>query len=194
MSDSERNATRPTGPRKINVPDDALQIMFTGSRTIKDTDIIRDLIINSVYDVLKLIQRSDHSTNAYTRPMIFAEGGAHGLDSIVAHMTTDEDALDWDATLRTYPADWKKHGRVAGMRRNQEMILDSDACIAIWDGRSRGTMHAFRTARRAGLFTQLIIPDAQFTDLDAQIENMGDEYRALIRERARRIMLEDENR
>lgn len=168
MSDNTRETTRPTGPRKIDVPENALQIMFTGSRTIKDHYLIREMIRGAIYDIVGLFQITNQKFNHYTRPIVVAEGGAAGLDTIVAHMATQDEAwhdpqLDRETTiLRTYPADWDKYGRSAGMRRNQEMVLDSDACIAIWDGKSKGTMHAFKTAREVGLRTMMIVPDLRF--------------------------------
>lgn len=38
-----------------------------------------------------------------------------------------------------YPADWDKHGKAAGPRRNADMARDADALILIWDGESRGS-------------------------------------------------------
>ena len=49
------------------------------------------------------------------------------------------------------PADWRKHGRIAGFRRNEEMANTAEALIAVWDGRSPGTRHMIRTAERKGL-------------------------------------------
>lgn len=37
------------------------------------------------------------------------------------------------------PAKWVKHGRLAGFLRNSAMLYYADACVAIWDGSSRGT-------------------------------------------------------
>ena len=41
--------------------------------------------------------------------------------------------------IEYYPANWKKHGKKAGMIRNQQMADVADALIALWDGKSRGT-------------------------------------------------------
>lgn len=38
-----------------------------------------------------------------------------------------------------YSADWKAHGRGAGIVRNQKMADAADALIALWDGYSKGT-------------------------------------------------------
>lgn len=39
----------------------------------------------------------------------------------------------------SYPADWKKYGKSAGIRRNKEMAKVADGLVAFWDGKSRGT-------------------------------------------------------
>ena len=50
-----------------------------------------------------------------------------------------------------YPADWERHGRAAGPIRNEEMAEVSDALIAFWDGKSRGTKSMIEIAMRKGL-------------------------------------------
>ncbi len=49
-----------------------------------------------------------------------------------------------------YRADWDKHGRAAGPMRNAQMAHDCDAVIAIWDGRSRGTLSMITEAAKLG--------------------------------------------
>jgi hypothetical protein len=51
-----------------------------------------------------------------------------------------------------FPADWKKHGRSAGYKRNVEMSEHADALIAVMcPGGSRGTQHMIDIARRKRL-------------------------------------------
>lgn len=54
-------------------------------------------------------------------------------------------------TVEEYPADWRKHGKAAGMIRNQQMADNADALIAVWDGKSRGTADMIRRAKAKGL-------------------------------------------
>lgn len=52
-----------------------------------------------------------------------------------------------------FPPDWGKHGRSAGIIRNNQMVDYvgfSGALIAIWDGTSNGTAHCINAARREG--------------------------------------------
>jgi len=51
------------------------------------------------------------------------------------------------------PANWDKHGKSAGYKRNQEMADNADALIAVWDGVSRGTKHMIDIAKDKKLRT-----------------------------------------
>ena len=48
----------------------------------------------------------------------------------------------------SYPADWKKYGKSAGIRRNKEMAKAADALVAFWDGKSRGTANMIEEMRK----------------------------------------------
>jgi hypothetical protein len=60
-------------------------------------------------------------------------------------------ATTHDIPCSYFPADWDKHGKAAGPIRNSEMVNYADALIAVWDGRSRGTMDVIKKARTKGL-------------------------------------------
>lgn len=71
-------------------------------------------------------------------------GGAKGADSLGARY----------AALRGYPlitmnADWDRHGKSAGYKRNIEMSKASDAAVCFWDGKSRGTKHIIDITEKA---------------------------------------------
>lgn len=51
-----------------------------------------------------------------------------------------------------HPADWARHGKGAGPRRNQEMVdLGADVCLAFPIGPSRGTRDCMSRAELAGI-------------------------------------------
>jgi len=56
-----------------------------------------------------------------------------------------------EVPVEKYPAEWKKHGKIAGPIRNGEMANTGDALIALWDGKSRGTRDMIAKARLKGL-------------------------------------------
>ena len=43
--------------------------------------------------------------------------------------------------VERFPAEWERLGRAAGPIRNEEMAQNADALIAVWDGKSKGTMN-----------------------------------------------------
>lgn len=49
-----------------------------------------------------------------------------------------------------YPAEWSKFGKRAGPIRNELMAQDCDAVLAVWDGRSRGTLDMIMRATKHG--------------------------------------------
>ena len=51
-----------------------------------------------------------------------------------------------------YIADWATHKRGAGARRNQKMVnLEPDRYVAIWDGKSPGTLDCITRAVKKGI-------------------------------------------
>lgn len=63
-------------------------------------------------------------------------GGAEGADKL-----GEAYAMLKGFRLMKYPAQWKKHGKSAGFKRNREMAEVGDALVAFWDKASRGTEH-----------------------------------------------------
>ena len=79
-------------------------------------------------------------------PTTIISGGARGADRLGERW-----AEQMGLPLEIYPADWDKHGKSAGHKRNAEMAEVADALIALWDGQSRGTAGMIDLARRKGL-------------------------------------------
>jgi len=52
--------------------------------------------------------------------------------------------------VKRFPADWDKHGKSAGYKRNIEMSEYGDALIAIWIDSSKGTAHMVNTMKKLG--------------------------------------------
>lgn len=53
--------------------------------------------------------------------------------------------------ITQFPANWKKYGRAAGPKRNEQMADYADALIAFWDGKSKGTNHMIELAKSRSL-------------------------------------------
>ena len=78
-------------------------------------------------------------------PAVIISGAARGVDRL-GECWAEEQGIP----VERYPADWKRHGRSAGMIRNRQMAQVADALIAIWDGHSRGTAGMVEIMQKAG--------------------------------------------
>lgn len=61
-------------------------------------------------------------------------GGAEGVDTEAQHFASHL----W-VEFKLFPADWIKHGKSAGPKRNRQMAEYGDVLLLIWDGESRGS-------------------------------------------------------
>lgn len=79
-------------------------------------------------------------------------GAAPGADTIAG-----DEAEALMLTVRAYPADWKQHGKRAGILRNIQMLDERpDLVIAFQINGSRGTQHTIDEARRRGIPVEVI--------------------------------------
>jgi len=53
--------------------------------------------------------------------------------------------------IKEFPADWDTHGKSAGMIRNNQMAAYGECLIAMWDGKSRGTLNMINSAHKKNL-------------------------------------------
>lgn len=90
-----------------------------------------------------------HSLPADT---IVVTGGARGVDRCAENM-----ARAREMTVQVFPADWTRHGKGAGFRRNAQIVGYADKVVAFWDGKSPGTKHTIGLARIAGKLDQLFM-------------------------------------
>jgi hypothetical protein len=107
-----------------------MKIIIAGSRDITDYGWLYDAIKNSQLPITCVIS-----------------GGARGVDGL---------AQTWAAAhnipCEVIPAEWKKHGKGAGYKRNTEMLEKADGLIALYDGESKGAKHmidiAYKEAKK----------------------------------------------
>lgn len=86
-----------------------------------------------------------------THNVIIVSGHAKGAD-LAGEQYANEEKLD----LEIFPADWKKYGKSAGFRRNEQMAEFADALIAFWDGKSNGTKHMIDIATEKGMNVRVV--------------------------------------
>lgn len=60
-------------------------------------------------------------------------------------------AAERNYSIKQFPANWRRYGKSAGLKRNIEMAAYADALIAFWDGESKGTKYMIELATIAGL-------------------------------------------
>jgi YspA, cpYpsA-related SLOG family len=87
------------------------------------------------------------------------EGDARGADRLAGQLARRR---GW--ALELYPADWTRHGRAAGFRRNARMLREGrpELVVAFTVGplaASRGTADMVGRARAAGVPVQVITSD-----------------------------------
>jgi hypothetical protein len=112
-----------------------MKVVIAGSRGITSYDLVRDFI-ESVEEAHMLPKKDITQV---------VSGGAPGVDSL-----GEQWARDNEISVRRFLPDWEKYGKAAGPIRNREMVDYTDAVIAIWDGKSRGTKSTIDYARSKG--------------------------------------------
>jgi len=115
-----------------------VRVIVVGSRTVSDRAYVFEALD-------RVLARLD------PRLIEIVSGTARGADRL-----GEAYAAARGLPLRRFPADWARHGRAAGFRRNEAMAAYATHLVAFWDGRSRGTRHMIETARRAGLRVRVL--------------------------------------
>lgn len=112
-----------------------MKLIIAGSRHLSGCDA-DPLVSAAVYDSRWLLLITE-----------VVSGASRGIDAAGER---------WAASLgfpvKRFPADWKKHGRAAGPRRNREMAAYADALVAIPHPtqESRGTADMIEAMRALG--------------------------------------------
>ena len=103
--------------------------IIAGSRTITDYNLLIRAIKKSKIKITEVVS-----------------GMAEGVDMMALRFAEEN-----KKKLTCMPADWNRHKQTAGLIRNNKMAHHSEALIAIWDGKSKGTKHMIGEAIRLGL-------------------------------------------
>jgi len=115
------------------------RVVLAGGRDFADYDLLRTSVLSFLGDKIK------------TRQIVVVSGHARGADSLGERF-----AAEFSFSCELHEADWKAHGRAAGIIRNEQMATCSDALVAFWDGRSRGTKSMIDFARLYGLDVRVV--------------------------------------
>lgn len=93
------------------------------------------------YEILEYILDSVRMTQLPFDCIV--SGGAGGADTL-AEDYADKHGIEKDI----YYPDWKQYGKAAGFIRNTDIWTNADYGIAFWDGKSKGTAHSFKIAKK----------------------------------------------
>lgn len=116
-----------------------MKVIIAGSRSIVDYAAVEGSM--------------QHAVKAWGRISQIVSGTARGVDRL-----GEQWAAAHGIPVKRFPADWNKYGKQAGYIRNVEMADYADACLVVWDGDSRGSMHMYRIAETKGLAVLLVVP------------------------------------
>ena len=116
------------------------KVIIAGSRTITDILVVRKAIEQRAFAIDELVH-----------------GNAEGVDRIAQRWAEGK-----EIPIKIFPAQWRKHDRAAGPIRNIEMAKYADCLIAIYDGKSKGTMHMIQTMNKLGKPVQIFDDKGNF--------------------------------
>lgn len=83
---------------------------------------------------------------------VIVSGGACGVDQRAAKYARDN-----GLELIEYLPCYEKYGRLAPLRRNDEIIDAADYVLALWDGKSRGTKYVIDRCVRLGKKIEVVM-------------------------------------
>ena len=106
-----------------------MKTIIAGSRTIEEYGSLIFAIKHSKLNITTVIS-----------------GTAKGVDKLGERYAEEN-----NIPILRFPADWEKHGKSAGYKRNEAMASEADALIALWDRKSKGTKHMIDIAKRKQL-------------------------------------------
>ena len=120
-----------------------MRLLVCGSRTWTDRARLWEVLDRLV---------AEHDDGQVT----VIEGDARGADRLAGQLARER---GW--RLERYPADWTRHGKAAGFRRNARMLREGrpDLVVAFTVGplhESRGTADMVRRAQEAGVPVHLV--------------------------------------
>ena len=113
-----------------------MRVIIAGGRDFNDFDLLKEKC-DKILSNIKVTE--------------IVSGGAKGADSLAERY-----AFGCGYNFKKFTANWNDLGKAAGIIRNCDMSLYSDALIAFWDGKSRGTKHMIETAKNDGLKIRII--------------------------------------
>lgn len=126
-----------------------MKTIIAGSRTIASYEVVQKAVLLAQGAGLEITE--------------VVSGKARGIDTLGEEWAKANNIPVAEFPVRA--ADWKRYGKRAGYLRNQQMGEYADALIAIWDGKSRGTVHMIDIADSLGLVVKAFAVDETTKEL-----------------------------
>ncbi len=118
-----------------------MKLAIIGSRTFDDWNLLDDTLCR---------YWGGHGDGSLFIDEIIS-GGAKGADRLAAQWATEQ-----GVKLTELLPDWDKHGKKAGLMRNEDIVKECDMLLAFWDGVSRGTQNSLGHAKRLKKPTMIV--------------------------------------
>ena len=134
-----------------------MRLIIAGSRSFKDSLRLRNFI-------QEMVRTCEDRLKTETVLELVC-GCAEGIDRIAGHNELWDGpvyrVVDGVAHFPVTKEDWRKTGRSAGLKRNEEMVryaneIGQGGLLALWDGQSNGTRHMVKTATESKMKVWLI--------------------------------------
>jgi hypothetical protein len=118
-----------------------VRVLVTGSRSWTDDRTVQRALADALID-------------CYPETLTVVHGACpNGPDAVAGRWVANLNVTA--VRVEPHPADWDRHGKAAGFRRNAEMVqTGADLCLAFIRDRSRGASHCAALAEKAGIPTK----------------------------------------
>jgi hypothetical protein len=104
-------------------------VIIAGSRSISTMAALESAIARSGFPITGILTGNSRGVDT----LALEWGRAHGVD------------------VEVMAPEWSRYGGRAEEQRNRRMIARADACVAVWDGFSRGTKALVELVEKTGL-------------------------------------------
>jgi len=125
-----------------------MKVIVAGGRDFKDYMLLADKLDKILFNAgeeVEIISGGQVTIDPNT-------GEKYGADYLGEQYAKNQR----HCALKVFPADWATLGKKAGPFRNLQMAQYSDALVAFWDGKSKGTKNMVDTAHFLNLKVRVI--------------------------------------
>lgn len=113
---------------------DTPKVIIARGRDFDDYEYMKDTLNELLPKLFKTVE------------FCIISGMADGADALAVH-----DAGEAPISQILCPANWKRNGKKAGLRRNETMFCIAMYLVAFWDGMSHGAKHIIEIAHEKGV-------------------------------------------